>query len=138
MKSNQHAGFTLIEVMIVAAIVAIIAMIALPSYQTQIQSTRRGAAAGCLLEAAQQLERHYTTNLTYSTTFPSLGCVAEQTPNYTFGFSTGSPQTTTYVIEAAPVAGVADQSCGTLTLNHRTVKGAAGVTDAATVKKCWK
>jgi type IV pilus assembly protein PilE len=137
MKSNQHAGFTLIEVMIAAAIVAIIAMIAIPSYQSQIQSTRRGAAGGCLMEAAQQLERHYTTNLTYSTTFPSLGCVTDQTPNYTFGF-TAAPQTTTYVIQASPVTGRADENCGVLTLNQRTQKGAAGGTDPATVKKCWK
>jgi type IV pilus assembly protein PilE len=128
----------LIEVMIVLAIVAIIAMIALPSYQSQVQSTRRGAAAGCLLEASQQLERHYTTNLTYSTTFPTLGCVTELSQNYTFGFSSGSPQTATYVVEAVPVAGKADESCGTLTLNQRTTKGAAGVSDAATIKRCWK
>lgn len=138
--SSHDAGFTLIEMMIVGVIIAIIAAIALPSYQSQIQSTRRGAAAGCLLEIAQQMERQYTTSLSYNstTTLPSPACVADQSSNYTFAFASGSPETATYVIQASPIAGMADESCGTLTLNQRTVKGTSSGNDAATVKKCWK
>lgn len=142
MKTNRSAqrGFTLIELIIVGVIIAIIAAIALPSYQTQIQSTRRGAAAGCLLEIAQQMERRYTTSLTYAgtTTLPSPACVTEQSANYTFEFGAGSPETATYVIQAVPIAGKADESCGSLTLNQKTAKGTSVGNDTATVKRCWK
>ncbi len=140
MKKYLSRGFTLIELMIVLAIIAIIAAVALPSYQSQVQSTRRGAAAGCLLEIAQQMERRYTSSLTYggTTTLPTPGCVADQAANYTFDFTAGSPQTATYSIEAIPIGGQLSDSCGNLALNEKTVKRAAGVTDAATVKKCWK
>lgn len=140
MKKYLSRGFTLIEVMIVLAIIAIITAIALPSYESHVQTTRRGAAAGCLLEIAQQMERRYVSSLTYNatTTLPPIGCVTDQAANYTFEFTTGNPQTTTYSIEAIPAGGQASDSCGNLALNEKTVKKAAGVTDAATVKKCWK
>jgi type IV pilus assembly protein PilE len=137
---SSEGGFTLIELIIVGAIIAIIAAIALPSYQSQIQSTRRGAAAGCLLEIAQQMERQYTTSLSYNstTTLPNPGCVADQSRNYTFAFASGSPETATYVIQAIPIPGMADENCGSLTLNQRTVKGTSSGNDPATVKQCWK
>jgi type IV pilus assembly protein PilE len=141
MKQDQIEGFTLIELMIVVAIVAIIAAVALPSYQSQIQTTRRGAAAGCLLEIAQQMERRYTSSLTYNstTTLPSVGCATTQASNYTFGFATNFPTTTTYVIQATAQGSQADDGCGDLTINERTVKGAAGsTTNTAIITKCWK
>jgi type IV pilus assembly protein PilE len=140
MKQDKSTGFTLIEVMIVVAIVAIIAAVALPSYKSQIQATRRGAAAGCLLEIAQQMERRYTSSLSYNstTTLPGIGCVTSQAQNYTFEFATGNPRTTTYVIQATVIGGLTTDSCGDLTINEKTVKGAAGSTATAIVSKCWK
>ena len=58
-------GFTLIELMIVVAIVGILAAIAYPSYTKYIQSTRRGDAQAALLDFAQTLERYHTTKGTY-------------------------------------------------------------------------
>ena len=64
--SSGHAlGFTLIEVMITVAIIAVLTAIAYPSYESHVTKTRRAAAAGCLLERAQFMERFYTTNLSY-------------------------------------------------------------------------
>jgi type IV pilus assembly protein PilE len=140
MKQQFSRGFTLIEVMIVVAIVAIIAAVALPSYQTHVQTTRRGAATGCLLEMAQQMERGYTTSLSYgpTSTLPSVACTSSIAAEYSFEFSGGASQTTTYAIQATPIGSQASDPCGTLEIDHKTVKKAAGSQAAADVKRCWK
>lgn len=63
---KQTAGFTLIELMIVVAIVGILAAIAYPSYAKYVQKSRRTDATTTLLAAAQQLERCYSQNFKYA------------------------------------------------------------------------
>lgn len=65
MRKSKQAGFTLIEVMIVAAIVGILAAIAYPSYQEHVRQARRAEVATVLLESAQLLERHFTRHGAY-------------------------------------------------------------------------
>jgi type IV pilus assembly protein PilE len=62
----KQRGFTLIEVMIVAAVLAILAAIAIPSYQEQVRKGRRADALAAINETAQALERFYTLNNTYA------------------------------------------------------------------------
>lgn len=63
MKVQQ--GFTLIELMIVVAIIAIISAIAYPSYQDSVRKTNRTDGISAMQEAAQRLERCFTTNGSY-------------------------------------------------------------------------
>jgi type IV pilus assembly protein PilE len=65
MVMTRHAGFTLIELMLVVAVVGILAAIAYPSYQEQVRQTRRAEVASVLLENAQLLERHFTRHGAY-------------------------------------------------------------------------
>ena len=60
-------GFTLLEVMITCACVAILAAIAYPSYMTSIQKSRRAEAKSALLGASGQMERWFTERGTYAT-----------------------------------------------------------------------
>jgi len=83
---NKQSGFTLIELMIVVAIMAILAAIATPSYLSHIAKSRRADVQGALLSFANAMERHYTTNGTYEGA--AAGGADTGTPTI---FSTTSP-----------------------------------------------
>lgn len=65
-KIKINTGFTLIELMIAIAIIGILASIALPSYQEHVRTTRRTDARDALINAAQVLERQYTSTNAYT------------------------------------------------------------------------
>lgn len=64
-KRYTRAGFTLVELMIVVAIVGIITAIAYPSYQGMLKTSNRGTAQADLMAFAAAMERHKAANYTY-------------------------------------------------------------------------
>ncbi|MDM0115282.1 type IV pilin protein [Variovorax sp. J22R133] len=67
-SQRKNAGFTLIELMITVAVVAILASIAYPSYQESVAKGKRAQAKTVLASAQQWLERHYSENYRYDQT----------------------------------------------------------------------
>jgi type IV pilus assembly protein PilE len=140
-KLSKSLGFTLIELMIVIAIVAILTTIAYASYENSVIKSKRKASTACLMEHAQFMERTYTTTLRYhptSTTLtaftvPTLNCATDLTGIYNF---TVTASTTAYTATATPQANQAarDAGCGTLSLNQQ---GTKAVTGAKGVDTCW-
>ena len=63
--NKSHLGFTLIELMVVVVIVALLAAIALPSYQLYIQRSHLAQAQQEMQKLAEQLERHKAKNFSY-------------------------------------------------------------------------
>ena len=63
---NRQSGFTLIELMIVVAIIGILAAIAFPAYTRYVENARRADAQGALMSLANAMERFHTQNGTYS------------------------------------------------------------------------
>jgi type IV pilus assembly protein PilE len=127
-------GFTLLELMIVAAIVAILAAVAVPSYSSYVIKTRRAAAAACLLELSQSMERYYTVNLKYTdATLPSTQCQNELDGYYTFSLDDTKLGQRTYALQATPEGSQAADACGALGLDQAGTKTAGG--EAAS---CWR
>lgn len=135
-----QGGFTLLEVIITVAIVAILAAIAYASYEGQITKSRRAAGAGCLQERAQFMERYYTTHLTYDDDDDPLviqDCDTEVSPHYEVGLVDGSLTASTFTLQAVPQGAqeTRDTLCGTLTINQQGVRDESGTASDAT--ECW-
>lgn len=121
----QHLrGFTLIEIMIVVAILGILTSIALPAYQEHIRRSVRAQAQGCVSQIAQALERRYTTALSYAGDAPVLGCETEGGLNTRYTIASVI-DTRTYTITATPQGSQSSDSCGTMTLNQLGEKTAS-------------
>lgn len=73
MKNKASRGFTLIELMIVVAIIGIIAAIGYPSYTTYVKKAGRAEAQALLLEVMERQEQAYRSNLRYTTELTALG-----------------------------------------------------------------
>jgi len=76
-KSRFNSGFTLIELVIVVAIIGIIAAIAVPSYLAYVQNTRRTDARVLLTEAAGEQFRYYSGFNTYAPDMAVLGYASD-------------------------------------------------------------
>lgn len=131
MANRRQTGVTLIELMIAVAIVAILAAIAYPSYQRYVARTHRNAAAACLSQYAQFMERFYTANLTYVGAVPTASCRLENDMDRRYRFELRASAARTYILDATPIGAQAsiDAQCGTLTVNQagtRSVSGTAG------------
>lgn len=135
---KKMKGFTLIELMIVVAIIAILLTIALPAYNDQIRKSRRAQGKTDLTEQSQILERMFTTDRDYSLATGSLCAGGGGTNNavsptsgttwYNIaatcaraGAATTGPYTS-YTLTATPTADQTKDKCGTLTLTSVGVK----------------
>lgn len=129
-------GFTLIELMIVVAIVGILAAVAYPAYQRQVLKSRRADATGALLGLAGGMERYFTENGTYVGA-TAAGVYFDHSPidggTTAYNLSVSASTATTYTLNAAPTSIQSDDQCGTLSIDNT---GAKGVSDS-TVAECW-
>jgi len=142
---TRQSGFTLIEVMIVVAIVGILASIAYPSYMKYVRNANRADAQALMLENAQYMERRFTTCGSYAAVGGAAApCNAaadlpkDQSPeNGTARYlvTLTEATATAFTIQAAPAGSYADALCGTMTI---TQTGAKTETGAGSLGDCWK
>ena len=136
-----HArGFTLIELMIVVAVVAILSAIAYPSYAEYVRRGNRADARAGLLQAQQWLERAATATGVYPTTLPTaLTWSGDGTRRYTIGFKSGNTSTAyTLVATRKSGTGQASDRCGDFTLSNIGEQGNDNLGSGATTADCWR
>jgi type IV pilus assembly protein PilE len=135
---NVAKGFTLIELMVVVAVVAILAAIAIPSYQDSVRKSRRGQVKADIVELAQRAERWHTINNTYVgfwATVPAGERVSPRTGGSAAYNIDMVEAANTFVFTAIPQGGqTADVRCMTLTLDQAGVKTKSG---SGALSDCW-
>ena len=128
-------GFTLMELMIVVLIIGVLAAIAFAAYERYVVKSRRSAAAVCLQERAQFMERYYTTNMSYAGAPDPAQCGNGLDAFYQIGYA-DDPAQGTFTLQATPQGQQADKdtTCATLSLDE---KGARGISGSGTAAECW-
>ena len=134
---HKADGFTLIEVMIVVAVIAIVAAIGYPSYINSVVKTKRAAAEGCVSQYATYMERFYTQNLRYDKDTAgndnpvvgnaptlTLDCAGPQNSGADYDIRVAAPTQGTYTITATPKGAQLsrDTTCGALGLEQAGAK----------------
>ncbi len=129
-------GFTLIELMIVIAIVAVLAAVALPAYQDYVLRGKLSEAYGELAAMRTKLESYYLDNRTYVGAC-ATGTVAPLPAGKYFTYSCPTLTATTYTVQAD---GIVAQGTGgfTFTINQANVRATTSVPAGWTANaSCW-
>ena len=151
-----QAGFTLVELMIVCAVIAILAAIAYPSYTGQMLKAQRAEGKAALMRAAQMLERSFTQNGAYPSGADALvtfyggaaGIPVYSNPDNPLSATMGKflleyipaagAAPVEFVLRATPVASsITDTDCPTFGMDSRGRRLVSDAVPAAT-SRCWR
>ena len=139
-RRGAAPGFTLIELMITVAIIAILAAIALPSYESYVRKGRRADAQSFMQEVVARQQhflldrRAYGSGLTTATSAGGLGMTVPSNVSGFYGVVMATDNAVAppiFTVTATPSGKQAYEPCGTLTINQSGAKTASGT------GTCW-
>lgn len=120
--SLKLSGFTLIELMITVAILAIVAAVAIPAYTQYVDRGKRAEARTALLDIAARQERYYSNNRQYADQLSKLGMSGtSENGYYALSVALGGSNNQDFDATATP-AGWTDDKCGDLSIDETGAK----------------
>jgi type IV pilus assembly protein PilE len=131
-RIRASAGFTLIELMVTVAVIAILTGIAYPSYQDHVRKGRRAAAQAFIVDAATRQQQYLLDARGYALgagalTALNLNVPADVASAYTITVTPAAATVPpTFTITATPIAGSNQVPDGALTFNQEGSKTRAG------------
>lgn len=146
-RAQKQQGVTMMELMIVVAIVGLLSAIAYPNYTRFVAKSKRASSASVMLQVADRQQQFFMDNKQYATVMTSLGyetdtitindngsVVTAGDSKRTYSLSLTDASATAYTILATPQLSQAtsDYDCGNLTLTDAGIKGHSGAGD-----NCW-
>lgn len=135
--SLKLSGFTLIELMITVAILAIIAAVTIPAYTQYVDRGKRAEARAALLDIAARQERHYSNNRQYTATLSDLNMSGtSENGNYTLSVALGGSNNQDFDATATP-SGWTDDECGDLSIDETGAKTHTKIPSSGDRALCW-
>jgi type IV pilus assembly protein PilE len=143
MRQASHNGFTLLELLIVVAIMGILASIAIPAYQNSVTRSSRAEAKTELLQVASDQERYFSNFNTYvddalPLNTPVVAGRDRTTQNGFYLISVadcgGGAITNCFLATATAQNDQTADTCTTLTVSNAGARGATG----DTINECWQ
>jgi len=141
-RADAARGFTLVELLVVLAIVGLLVAVAAPAYRSHVQRAHRAQAAAALLQAQQFMERLYSVRGTYlnsSGTLPTLPVALQSVSSEgreLYRLKIERADAVGYELRAEPQEALGVDPCGALTLDQTSLKGRTG--QGASVQACWR
>ena len=129
---RRSAGFTLIELMIAVAIVAVLLAVARPSYREHVRKSSRAEAQAYMMAVETRQQQFLVDTRAYAATVAAVGVSVPANVNaaYTLDMPTPTAVPPAYTLTLTPKIGQSSERCGTLSINSVGTKTAA-------VAGCW-
>jgi type IV pilus assembly protein PilE len=165
MSRSRTRGFTLIELMIVVAVIGLLAAVAYPSYADSVRKGKRAQGRAALADLMLQQERYMTQRncyLGFVTDAAGVPAASAPVPAGACGgltpadvpmkvFSGDTPAQAAYFLSASSCTGAGIDECvqlmavprfvdpevGTLVVTSTSLKDCTGTAQAANFRKCW-
>lgn len=144
MHALRKNGFTLVELVVVVALLGILLGIAVPFFLDYIKASKRADGVGVLVEAGQFMERNFSNSGRYDKDATGADVVlppgvtkaprGSEASYYTIAFS-GAVGSDTFTIQAVPVNSMDGDDCGTFSLTQSGVRSVSGT---RALNECWR